>query len=85
MTKDDQKEGLLKRVKNIGDKNEELLKAIKDQRIKQSESKKLRLKMIWFVILITIFTNTDCVNFLKYHQLNLNLIRYRSFTETLLV
>ena len=32
------------------------------------------LKMIWYIILITFFTNTDWVNFLKYHQLNLNLI-----------
>ena len=38
------------------------------------KSLKMRLKMIWYIILITFFTNTDWVNFLKYHQLNLNLI-----------
>ena len=35
LNKDDQKEGLLKSVKNIGDKNEKLLKTIKDKNKKQ--------------------------------------------------
>ena len=35
LNKDDQKEGLLKSVKNIGDKNDKLLKAIKDKNKKQ--------------------------------------------------
>ena len=35
LKKDDQKEGLLKSVKNIGDKNDKLLKAIKDKNKKQ--------------------------------------------------
>ena len=34
----------MKSVKNIGGRNEKLLKAIKDQRIKQSESKKTEIK-----------------------------------------
>ena len=40
LTEEDKNEGILDSVKNIGEKNEELLKAIKDQRIKQSDSKK---------------------------------------------
>ena len=35
LDKDDQKEGLLKRLKNIEDKNEEQLKAIEDQKNKK--------------------------------------------------
>ena len=35
MVKNDQKEGLLKRLENIKDKNEEQLQAIKDQGEKQ--------------------------------------------------
>ena len=34
LDKDDQKEGLFKRLKNIEDKNEEQLKAIEDQKTK---------------------------------------------------
>ena len=40
LVEDGQKEGLLKSVKNIRHKNDELVKAIKDQRIKQTETKK---------------------------------------------
>ena len=44
LTKEGGKEGLFKRLENNKSKNEELLKAIKDQRIQQSGSKKLRQK-----------------------------------------
>ena len=39
LDKDDQIEGLFKRVRNIEDKNEELLKDIKNQRTKESDKK----------------------------------------------
>ena len=40
LSKDDKKEGLFKRLKNIEDKNEEQLKAIEDQGKKQLEETK---------------------------------------------
>ena len=40
LDKDDQKEGLFKRLENIKDKNEEQLQAIKDQREKQLQELK---------------------------------------------
>ena len=42
---------------------------------KKKGVKQIRLKIIRFIILSTLFTNTDLVNSLKYHQLILNLIR----------
>ena len=39
MDQNDQKEGLFKRVKGIGDKSEELLKEIKNERTKESDKK----------------------------------------------
>ena len=78
MTEDDQEEEPLKRVKKkleIKTKSCWKQSMIKKQK---SQAKKIvrqiRLKTIWFMILIAIFTNTDWVNFLKYDQLNLNLI-----------
>ena len=62
LDKDDQKEGLFKRLKNIEDKNEEQLKAIEDQKTKilnKQILKQIRLKILWFIILNTFFTNTD--------------------------
>ena len=51
MAEDDQEEGPLKRVKKkIGDKNEALLKAINDQKTKESDkkdSKTDKTKNIW--------------------------------------
>ena len=59
LKEEDKKEGLLKRVINIEDKSEKLLKAIENIGIKQSGSnKKLTLKTICFMTLITIFLNT---------------------------
>ena len=39
MTEEDKKERLLESVENIGDRNEELLKEINNQRIKESGDK----------------------------------------------
>ena len=39
LTEEDKKEGLLKSVKNIGDKDKELLKEIKNQITKESDKK----------------------------------------------
>ena len=39
MDKDDQKEGLFKRIKNIDGKNEKLLKEIKDEKTKEPAKK----------------------------------------------
>ena len=39
MDQNDQKERLFKRVKGIGDKSEELLKEIKNERTKESDKK----------------------------------------------
>ena len=44
MDKGDQKEGLLKWIKNIEDKNEKFLKAIKYQRNKHSVTKETETK-----------------------------------------
>ena len=49
LDKDDQKEGLFKRLKNIEDKNEEQLKAIEDQKTKilnKQILKQIRLKIL---------------------------------------
>ena len=49
LDKDDQKEGLFKRLKNIEDKNEEQLKAIEDQKTKilnKQILKQIKLKIL---------------------------------------
>ena len=62
LNEDDKKEGLFKRLKNIEGKNEKLLKEIKEQKQKsllKKIVKQIRLKILWFMILNTLFTNTD--------------------------
>ena len=46
LSKDDQKEGLFKRLKNIEDKNEKQLKAIEDKNEKQLDTNSKSLKSI---------------------------------------
>ena len=58
LTGEEWKEGILKSVENIGGRTEKLLKAIKDQRIKQSDSKKTEIKSD-----LTFYSNH---NFYKY-------------------
>ena len=66
LKEEDKKEGLLKRVINIEDKSEKLLKAIENLGIKQSGSnKKLTLKTICFMTLITIFFKYTLKKFVK--------------------
>ena len=81
LTKEDKKEGRLKRSKNIEDKNEELLKEIKNQRKKlgNKDSKTAKVKIILIYDQNHNFykcrlSNISIINFLTYHQLNLNLI-----------
>ena len=62
LNEDDKKEGLFKRLKNIEGKNEKLLKEIKEQKQKsllKKIVKQIRLKILWFMVLNTLFTNTD--------------------------
>ena len=83
LPEEDKKEGLFKRLETIKGKNEELLKEIKKQ--KSQIVRPLRLKILCFMTQITILGNTDCLNFLKHRQLNLNLITLCHFTTILLV
>ena len=48
LSKDDQKEGLFKRLKNIEDKNEKQLKPIEDKKEKQLDANSKSLKSISF-------------------------------------
>ena len=48
-TEEDTREGLLKSVKNIKDKNEELLKEIKDQKRVIRIVRHLKLEILWFM------------------------------------
>ena len=82
LDKDDKEERLFKRLKNIEGKNKELLDEIKDQK-QRNQVKWLRLKILCFMIQITIFTNTKYLNFLGYCQLNLNLMSLSQFTKCL--
>ena len=57
MKKEHKKEGILKRLKNIQDKNEEQLKTIKGQKEEKEELNWPRNPLIYDIN--TIFTNTD--------------------------
>ena len=59
---EEDKKGLLKRLKNIEDKSEKQLKEIKNQRIKEfndKDSRQLSLKALWFMTTSTVFTNKN--------------------------
>ena len=62
MKKEHKKEGILKRLKNIQDKNEEQLKTIKGQKEEKEELNRPRNHLIYDIN--TIFTNTEWVNLL---------------------
>ena len=62
MKKEHKKEGILKRLKNIEDKNKEQLKAIKGQKEEKEELNRPKNPLIYDIN--TIFTNTEWVNFL---------------------
>ena len=62
MKKEHKKEGILKRLKNIQDKNEEQLKTIKGQKEEKEELNRPRNPLIYDIN--TIFTNTEWVNLL---------------------
>ena len=56
----DKKEGLSKRLKNIGNKNKELLNEMNEIEKQQSQRKTIiRLEIFWFMILNTILKNTN--------------------------
>ena len=60
LDEDEKKEILFKRLRNTEGKNENVLKEIKDQKTKEPAKKKIlqqiRLKILWFMILNTLFT-----------------------------
>ena len=56
----DKKEGLFKRLKNIGNKNKDLLNEMNEIEKQQSQRKTIiRLEIFWFMILNTILKNTN--------------------------
>ena len=83
LDKKDKEEGLFKRLKNIDGKNKELLDEIKGQKTRKNKVKQQRLKIICFMIQITIFADTEYLNFLKSGQLNIDLMSLNHFTKCL--
>ena len=56
----DKKEGLLKRLKNIEDKNEELLKTIRDKTDRRSQVNTFDEELTsWFFLFIIAYTSTN--------------------------
>ena len=56
----DKKEGLLKRLKNIEDKNEELLKIIRDKTDRRSQVNTFDEELTsWFFLFIIAYTSTN--------------------------